>query len=140
MTRMNTTDRDKAEDAIEMIWALGILIPAAPFLIGYFFALAVVQGMIKLGRLLTTGRIHPRPQPASSRDLQMSPRYRAHGSDGSIIGEYDTIEDCEIAGLMADCEIAGLMACGVKVVDLPLALHERRRLGTYGCMYKGSHE
>lgn len=131
VTRMNTTDRDKAEDAIEMIWALGILIPAAPFLIGYFFALAVVQGMIKLGRLLTTGRIHPRPQPASSRDLQVSPRYRAHGSDGSIIGEYDTIEDCEIAGLMA---------CGVKVVDLPLALHERRRLGTYGCMYKGSHE
>ncbi len=128
---MYTTDGDKAENAIEMIWALGILIAAAPFLIGYFFALAVVQGMIKVGRFLTTGRIHPRPQPTPRHEPQVSPRYYAHGHDGSIIGEYDTIEDCEIAGLMA---------CGVKVVDLPLALHERRRLGTYGGMYKGSHE
>jgi hypothetical protein len=33
-----------------------------------------------------------------------------------------------------ECEIAGLLACGVKPVDLPLALHERRRLGTYGSL------
>lgn len=123
---MSNNDLDKAEHAITTIWAVVVVLPALPFVIAYFFALAVIQGLIKLGRLLTTGRIHPRPQLKPSREPQASPRYCAHGPDGSIIGEYDTVEECEIAGLQA---------CGVKAVDLPLALHERRRLGTYGGMY-----
>jgi hypothetical protein len=125
------SDMDKAEDVIEMIWAVVVVTPALPLVIGYYFALAVVQGLIKFGRLLTTGRIHPRSKPTPRLDPQASPRYRAHGPDGGTIGEYDTIEECEIAGLLA---------CGVKAVDLPLALHERRRLGTYGGMYGGNHE
>ncbi|HEV3321841.1 MAG TPA: hypothetical protein VG147_06560 [Solirubrobacteraceae bacterium] len=120
------SDLDKAEDAITAIWAVAVALPALPFVIGYFFVLTVVQGLIKIGRLLTTGRIHPKSKPTPRLDPQASPRYRAHGPDGGIIGEYDTIEECEIAGLLA---------CGVKTVDLPLALHERRRLGTYGGMY-----
>jgi hypothetical protein len=85
VTRMYTTDRDKAEDAIEMIRALGILIPAAPFLIGYFFALAVVQGIIRLGRLLTTGHIHPRPLPTPRHEPQVSPRHYAHGPTAALL-------------------------------------------------------
>lgn len=123
---MSNSDLDKAEDIITTIWAVVVVLPALPFVVGYFFTVAVIQGLIKLGRLLTTGRIHPRSQPTPSREPPASPRYRAHGPDGRIIGEYDTIEECEIAGLLA---------CGVKAVDLPLALHERRRLGTYGGMY-----
>jgi hypothetical protein len=59
----------------------------------------------------------PRQQPA--------PKYHAHGPDGSIIGTFDTI---------LDAEICGLTAAGVKAVDLPLVLRERRRLGTYGSL------
>jgi hypothetical protein len=128
---MSNSDMDKAEDIIETLWALGLLIPAAPFLVGYFLAVAVVQGVIKLSRLLTTGHIHPRPKPTPSREPLASPKYHAHGPDGSIIGEYATIEECEIAGLLA---------CGVKPVDLPLVFHERRRLGTYGGLYEANRE
>jgi hypothetical protein len=59
-----------------------------------------------------------------------TPEYHAHGPDGSVIGTFDTIEDAEIAGLTAS---------GVKPADLPLVLHERRRLGTYGGMYDYWH-
>jgi hypothetical protein len=129
---MSNTDLDKAEDAITAIWAVVVLIPATPFLIGYFLALAVVQGLIKLGRFVTTGHFHPRRwQPIPRRDTEASPRYYAHGPDGRIIGEYGTVEECEITGLLA---------CGVKPVDLPLVLHERRRLGTYGGLYEGNNE
>lgn len=123
---MRNDDTAQAEAVIEMIWSAVILVPAMPFLIGYFFAVAVVQGLIKIGRLVTTGHIHPMPKPTPRQHSYPSPRYFAHGPDGRIIGEYDTVEECEIAGLMA---------CGVKLVDLPLVLHERRRLGTYGGMY-----
>lgn len=54
-----------------------------------------------------------------------APKYHAHGPDDSIIGTFDTI---------LDAEICGLTAAGVKAVDLPLVLHERRRLGTYGSL------
>ncbi len=128
---MSTTDWDKADDAIEMILTAGILLSVMPFLIGYFFALAVLNGLINIGRLLTTGHLHQRLRPTPRRDTEASPRYYAHGPDGSIIGEYDTVEECEIAGLVA---------CGVKAVDLPLALHERRRLGTYGGIYGEEHK
>jgi hypothetical protein len=124
---MRTDDTAKAEDVIESIWAAVTLVPAMPFLIGYFLAVAVVHGLIKIGRLVTTGRINPRSKPTPPQRPQQSPRYFAHGPDGSIIGEYDTVEAAEIAGLLA---------CGVKAVDLPLTLHERRRLGTYGAMYE----
>lgn len=123
---MRSDDTAKAEDVIEMIWAAVTLVPAMPFLIGYFFAVAVVHGLIKIGRLVTTGRINPRSKPTPPQQPQPSPRYFAHGPDGSIIGEYGTVKECEIAGLLA---------CGVKAVDLPLVLHQRRRLGTYGGMY-----
>lgn len=128
---MNTTDWEKAEDALTTVWAVVMVLPAMPFIIGYLFAVAVVHGLIKIGRLVTTGRIHPRPQPIARQEARASPRYYAHGPDGKIIGAYDTIEDCEIAGLMA---------CGVKPVDLPLVLHERRRLGTYGGIYEANGE
>lgn len=124
---MRNDDTAKAEDVIEMIWAAVILVPAMPFLVGYFVAVAVVHCMIKIGRLVTTGRINPRSKPTPAQQPRPSPRYFAHGPDGSIIGEYGTVEDCEIAGLLA---------CGVKPVDLPLALHKRRVLGTYGGMYE----
>jgi hypothetical protein len=127
---MSNNDLDKAEHAITTIWAVVVVLPALPFVIAYFFALAVIQGLIKLGRLLTTGHTQPRSKSTPHREPPASPRYCAHGPSGSIIGEYDTVEECEIAGLLA---------CGVKAVDLPLALHERRRLGTYGGMYKGNH-
>jgi hypothetical protein len=123
---MRNDDTAKAEDVIEMIWAAVTLVPALPFLIGYFFAVAVVQGLIKIGRLVTTGHINPRSKPTPPQRPQPSPRYFAHGPGGRIIGEYGTVEECEIAGLLA---------CGVKAVDLPLTLHERRRLGTYGGTY-----
>ena len=51
------------------------------------------------------------------------PKYHAHGLDGSIIGTFDTVEDAEICGLTA---------AGVSAVNLPLVLHERRKLGAYG--------
>lgn len=122
---MGKTDWDKADETIEAILAIVVLVPAVPFLIGYFLALAAVQAVIKAARLLTTGRLHPRPQPKPRHDAQVSPRYFAHAPDGRVIGEFDTVEECEVAGLLA---------CGVKPVDLPLALHERRRLGTYGSL------
>jgi hypothetical protein len=53
-------------------------------------------------------------------------KYHAHALDGSIIGTFDAV---------LDAEVCGLTAAGVKPVDLPLVLHERRRLGTYGRMY-----
>lgn len=127
MARMDTTDWEKAEDAITTIWAMAIVLPAMPFIVGYFLAVAIVQGLTKLSRLLTTGHVQLRSQPTPRQEPQASPRYYAHGPDGSIIGEYDTVEDCEIAGLMS---------CGVNPVDLPLALHKRRMLGTYGGMYE----
>lgn len=120
---MRNDDTTKAEDTIETIWAAVILVPAMPFLIAYFLAVAVVQGLIKIGRLVTTGQSHPKSNPTPRQQPQPSPRYFAHGPDGNIIGEYGSVEECEIAGLLA---------CGVKTVDLPLVLHERRRLGTYG--------
>lgn len=125
---MRNDDTAKAEDTIETIWAAVILVPAMPFLIAYFLAVAVVQGLIKIGRLVTTGHIHPKSRPTPRQQPQPSPGYFAHGPGGSIIGEYDSVEECEIAGLLA---------CGVKTVDLPLVLHERRRLGTYGGLYEG---
>jgi hypothetical protein len=125
---MRNDDTTKAEDVIETIWTAVILVPATPFLIAYFLAVAVVQGLIKIGRLVTTCHIHPRSNPTPRQQPLPSPLYFAHGPDGSIIGEYDSVEECEIAGLLA---------CGVKTVDLPLVLHERRRLGTYGGLYEG---
>jgi hypothetical protein len=65
------------------------------------------------------------PQSGNPKMQQSAPKYHAHGPDGGIIGTFDTILDAEICGLMAD---------GVKAVDLPLVLHERRRLGTYGSL------
>jgi hypothetical protein len=50
-------------------------------------------------------------------------KYHAHALDGSIIGTFDSA---------LDAEVCGLTAAGVKPFDLPLVLHERRRLGTYG--------
>ena len=60
-----------------------------------------------------------RPEPPEN----VAPKYHAHAKDGTIIGTFDTV---------LDAEICGLTAAGVKAVDLPLVLHERRRLGTYG--------
>ena len=67
----------------------------------------------------------PPESRASAKMQPPAPKYHAHGPDGNIIGTFDTILDAEVCGLTAD---------GVKAVDLPLVLHERRRLGTYGSL------
>jgi hypothetical protein len=74
----------------------------------------------------------PSCQPAASASSRPEPsgktacKYHAHALDGGIIGTFD---------MVLDAEVCGLTAAGVKPVDLPLVLHERRRLGTYGRMY-----
>jgi hypothetical protein len=72
-------------------------------------------------------RSKPNPAPSASSRPEppenTAPKYHAHAIDGTIIGTFDTV---------LDAEICGLTAAGVKAVDLPLVLHERRRLGTFG--------
>jgi hypothetical protein len=87
-------------------------IPAWPFLWLIWWA---IEGHTK-----TSG-----PQAQLGAPQPPALRYHAHGPDGSIIGTFDTV---------LDAEVCGLTAAGVRAVDLPLVLRERRRLGTYGSL------
>jgi hypothetical protein len=98
---------------------------------GAFLSIAILVGIFVWVALAVVAEWVKRSirQPASSASSppespeDMAPKYHAHGPDDSIIGTFDTI---------LDAEICGLTAAGVKAVDLPWVLHERRRLGTYG--------
>jgi hypothetical protein len=87
-------------------------IPAWPFLWLIWWALE--------GHSRTSG-----PQARPIAPQPPAPKYHAHARNGSIIGTFDTV---------LDAEVCGLTAAGVRAVDLPLVLHERRRLGTYGSL------
>jgi hypothetical protein len=87
-------------------------IPAWPFLWLIWWALE--------GHTNTSG---PQARPVAPH--LPAPKYHAHGPDGSVIGTFDTV---------LDAEVCGLTAAGVRAVDLPLVLRERRRLGTYGLL------
>jgi len=85
-----------------------------------WWGITAVGDQVKRFTAKSRGKARPMqpPHPPAS-------KYHAHGPDDSIIGTFDNI---------LDAEICGLTATGVKAVDLPWVLHERRRLGTYGSL------
>jgi hypothetical protein len=89
-----------------------------------FFWWDMPKGLLcGLAKLLVPPGDLKQKQPAKQPAPKQPEYFNAHGPDGSIIGVFDTI---------LDAEICGLTAAGVKAVDLPLVLRERRRLGTFG--------
>jgi hypothetical protein len=98
---------------------------------GAFLSLAILVGIFvcvalqKVENWIKRSPEAPRASSPPESPENAAPKYHAHAIDGTIIGTFDTIEEAEICGLTAD---------GVKAVDLPWVLHERRRLGTYGSL------
>jgi hypothetical protein len=95
-----------------------------------FLVYVLVQRIIKpLVRWIFKLEPPAKPVPAAKTPRAFTPapapKYQAHALDGSIIGTFDTV---------LDAEVCGLTAAGVSPADLPLVLHERRRLGTYGSL------
>ena len=91
-------------------------------LVGFLVWWGIIEVADQIKRFTARSREEARPTQSPP---PPAPKYHAHGPDDSIIGTFDTI---------LDAEICGLTATGVKAVDLPCVLHQRRRLGTYGSL------
>lgn len=123
--KRNPDPLESFNDFWEMVF-VGLIFICLPFL--WPFAIwAAISALFKSPPETPAAQSKP-GSPSRSRPespVKTAPKYHAHANDGTIIGTFDTI---------LDAEICGLTAAGVKAVDLPLVLHERRRLGTYGSL------